>query len=43
LHLSKDGHRELGFGMVFRKIEKLDEIAVLKDRWGFGVKFSYRW
>src|SRR6202041_491669 len=43
LHLSKDAHLELGFGMVFRKIEKLDEIAVLKDRWGFGVKFSYRW
>jgi hypothetical protein len=29
--------------MVFGKIEKLDEIAVLKDRCGFGVKFSHRW
>ncbi len=34
---------EIGFGMVFGKIEKLDKIAFLKDRCGFGVKFSHRW
>ena len=43
LQLCDEAIVEIGFGMVFGKIEKLDKIAVLKDRCGFGVKFSHRW
>jgi hypothetical protein len=40
LQLCDEAIVEIGFGMVFGKIEKLDQITVLKDRCGFGCRLS---
>ncbi len=34
---------QVGLGMPWRKVEKLDEVAVLEDGGGVGMQFSQRW